>query len=109
MFVGPSTLPEDHSTVEASLDSAYRFTNAFWFAVAPAIWAALPRIERNGKPVRALLGVIFLGGIARLVSWRRSGRPHPVFVGAIALELVGMPVLALWHRRVESRAQSAPT
>lgn len=106
MIGGPSTLPGDHSRLEATADSEYRFTNAFWFATAPVLWSALPDIENRGERLRAVSAVVFLGGLARLLSWRRTGRPHPVFVAAIALELIGMPALVAWQAMVESRSRS---
>lgn len=105
MLAGPSVIPQDNSTVDASLDSEYRFANAFWFATAPIIWAALPRIEQRGTVLRAALGTVFVGGLARALSWRRSGRPNPAFVAAIGLELVGMPIILEWHRRVVALAE----
>ncbi len=110
MVVGPKALTADASRVEASLDSEYRFTNAFWFAMAPLIWAHLPRIEQESPVLRAALGTVFVGGLARVVSWQRSGRPHPAFVAAIGLELVVVPGLAAWqHRVVQAHRESSST
>jgi hypothetical protein len=105
MIAGPATLPGDDSRVDATADSEYRFANAFRFATTPIIWSAVPDVETQGSRLRAVYGVVFLSGLARLQSWRRTGRPHPVFIGAIVLELVGMPVLAFWQARVQNRAR----
>lgn len=109
MLVGPSTVPGDNSTVEASVDSEYRFTNAFWFAVAPIIWSSLPHIERRSTLVRATLSTVFLGGIARALSWRKVGRPNAAFVAATGLELIGMPIFLAWHYMVSKRSRSVTT
>jgi hypothetical protein len=109
MVVGPKTLPGDSSEVMATLDSEYRFINAFWFSIAPIIWSTLPRVEKETTKLRLIMGVVFAGGLARLISWRRTGRPHPVFLGAIAIELAGMPVMAVWQNRLAAQCQSNPT
>jgi Domain of unknown function (DUF4345) len=109
MVMGPKTLPGDSSEVMPTLDSEYRFINAFWFSIAPIIWSTLPRVEKETTKLRLIMGIVFAGGLARLVSWRRTGRPHPVFLGAIAIELVGMPIMAVWQNRLAARGQSNPT
>jgi uncharacterized protein DUF4345 len=107
MLVGPRSLPGDRSRVEPSLDNEYRYAHAIWFAAAPVIWSALPQVERQAPVLRAVCSAVTLGGLARVLSWRTSGRPHPVLVGATALEL-GIPALLLWQRRVAERAGQHP-
>jgi hypothetical protein len=107
MLVGPKTLPGNKSQLDASADSEYRFANAFWFATAPVIWSAIPRVEQRTGLVRRLAAVVFAGGVARLISWRPTGRPHSAFIAAIALELVGFPAVMVWQSRVARLAGRA--
>ena len=106
VLVGPRALPGVDGPVPADLDSEYRYTHAMWFTAAPILWRAIPRIERETAAVRAVSAAVFLGGVARLVSLRASGRPHPVLVGATVLELAGIPVLLAWQKRVARLARS---
>lgn len=108
MLFGPKPLPGTTTEFNATADSEYRFINAFWFATAPVIWSAIPRIEHRTKLTRSLTAIVFLGGLARLVGWRTAGRPHPVFIAAIALELVGIPAVMGWQSRVARLATRTP-
>jgi hypothetical protein len=103
MLAGPAALP-GAGPVDATVDSEYRFTNAFWFTAGLAVWWSVTRIDRATMVLRVTLGAAFLGGLARLLAVAVSGWPHPVFLGALGVELVLVPVLVLWQAKVASVA-----
>jgi hypothetical protein len=87
-----------------ALDSNLRFFSGFWLGAGLAFFAVLPRIERHGALFRALWGMIFVGGIGRLLSVIDAGLPPAPFLAVLALELLGAPCFVLWHRRIERAA-----
>jgi hypothetical protein len=104
MLAGPTALPGG-GPVTATVDSEYRFSNAFWFMAGAVVWWAVPRVERATAVLRVTLGAAFLGGLARLLAAAASGWPHPVFLGTLAIELVLVPAVLLWQAKV---ARAAP-
>ncbi|TBN57375.1 DUF4345 domain-containing protein [Glaciihabitans arcticus] len=46
-----------------------------------------------------LLAIVVAGGVARVISVIAVGWPHPVYIGAMAVELVVVPLLIVWHAR----------
>ena len=100
---GPHGVPGGSPDVTPTVDSSLRYANAFKFAVGPVMWSQLRRVEQS-QAVTFALSTIFLGGLARLRSWQQRGRPHPITVGAIALETIGVPILLAWQRRLSAKA-----
>ena len=98
---GPQGVPGGSPDVTSTVDSSLRYANVFKFAVGPMIWSQLTHVEQSST-LSFALSTIFIGGLARMGSWQQRGRPHPVTVGAIALETVGVPILIAWQRRVSS-------
>lgn len=100
---GPQGVPGGSPDVTPTVDSSLRYANAFKFAVGPVIWSQLRRVE-NSAAVSFAGATIAFGGLARLRSWQQRGRPHPITVGAIALETIGVPILLAWQRRLSAKA-----
>ena len=99
---GPQGVPGGSPDVIATVDSSLRYANVFKFAVGPVIWFQLGRVERSPALTFAIATIAF-GGLARLRSWQQRGRPHPITVGAIALETIGGPILLAWQQRLSTK------
>jgi Domain of unknown function (DUF4345) len=82
------------------LDSQIRFLGAIWFGVGITWYWVISAIERQTTLFRLLIGGVFLGGIGRASSALLVGIPPIQFIAAIALELIGMPLLLLWQSSV---------
>ena len=96
-------MPGGSPDVTPTVDSSLRYANVFKLAVGPVIWSQLGRVERS-PAVSFAVTTIAIGGLARLWSWQQRGRPHPITVGAIALETIGGPILLAWQRRLSAKA-----
>ncbi len=100
---GPAALP-DGEAVNATVDSEYRFTNVFWLAAGLLLWWSLRRPRERAAVTRVILAIASLGAVPRLVSVAVTGWPHPVFIGALVLELVVVPLVIWWHVRTFPRS-----
>ena len=100
---GPQGVPGGSPDVIPTVDSSLRYANVFKFAVGPVIWSQLGRVERS-PALSFAATTIAIGGLARLKSWQQRGRPHPITVGAVALETIGVPILLAWQRRLSAKA-----
>jgi hypothetical protein len=98
---GAQGVPGGSPDVSPTVDSSLRYANVFKFAVGPVIWSQLGRVERSPALTFAA-ATIAIGGLARVRSWHQRGRPHPITVGAIALETTGVPILLAWQRRISA-------
>src|SRR4051812_30942306 len=90
----------------ATVDSRERFYGAIFLGYGLAwIWTAR-RTPIPASAVRWLAGILFLGGLARLVSLADVGRPHGFQVVLTVIELV-VPPLFVWLAPADERARSA--
>jgi hypothetical protein len=94
-----------HLPAHTLLDSNLRFFSGVWLGIGIAMLWIVPRIEKETVMFRALWGMIFVGGIGRLISMLALSAPPAPFVGFTALEIIGAPFFVFWQARIaEHRA-----
>jgi hypothetical protein len=82
------------------LDSHFRYLSGLLLAIGLLFAASVPRIERHGTWFRLGAAIVVCGGLARLLSLLQSGTPSLPHLVALVLELVAVPLLALWQAAV---------
>lgn len=100
IVIGPTALPGVSEDLQPTLDSSYRYANAYLATVGPVIWSQLGRVDDRSPLLTWALSSMFLGGLARLRSWKLRGRPHLAVVAATTGELLLAPTLLCWHKRL---------
>ncbi len=91
----PMSLP--HS---ALLDSNLRFFAGIWLGLGLALLWLIPRLDTQTVLYRVFWGMIFVGGIGRLLSMFFIGLPPAPFIGFTALEILGAPLFIAWQSRL---------
>ena len=91
------------------LDTNLRFFSGVWVGAGLALWWLIPRIERETALFRVLWGMIFIGGIGRLLSMIMLAWPPIPFVAFTAIEIVGAPLFIWWQSRVARFASETGT
>jgi Domain of unknown function (DUF4345) len=89
----------------ALLDSNLRFFGGVWLGLGIALYWLIPNVERQTLLFRVLSGMIFLGGIGRLMSMIFLALPPLPFVGFTVLEIIGAPLFVWWQARVVRQIQ----
>jgi hypothetical protein len=60
----------------------------------------IPKIEKQTVLFRVIWGMIFLGGVGRLISMLFLALPPIPFIGFTILEIVGAPIFVAWPARL---------
>jgi hypothetical protein len=90
---------------ESLLDTNMRFYSGVWLVLGLTVLATVRSLEKHFALYRVLWGMIFVGGIGRLLSLLIVGTPPLFIIGLMLLELFGSPVFLWWHQRVATAAQ----
>ncbi len=81
-------------------DSHIRFLGGLWLGAGLTLWLGAWDPVRLAGALKLIFSLIFIGGVMRLISSNPDVIFGPDIVGSLAAELIGMPVLYLWHRRI---------
>jgi Domain of unknown function (DUF4345) len=91
------------------LDTNLRFFSGVWVGLGLGLYWLIPTIERQTVLFRMLWGMIFIGGIGRLLSMIMLAGPPIPFVAFTAIEIVGAPLFIWWQSRVARFASETGT
>ena len=101
-FVWPDPLSPDLSSVDS--DSELRFYSVFFLVFGCFVFRAGRTFPNSGHQIPFLLGIFFVGGLARLLSWISLGPPEPLFQFLLCVEIT-VPILLgilFWLARRQS-------
>ena len=82
------------------LDSQNRFYGTTFIGYGALLYLCATDLPRYARVFSILGGFIFLGGCARLIAIALHGMPTPQVIALLLIELLGVPPLLLWHRRL---------
>jgi hypothetical protein len=94
-------------TRNAILDSNLRFFGGMWFALGLAVMGIARKIERHTIAYRVIWGMIFVGGLGRILSMVALGMPPRPLIVLTVLEIVAAPIFIVWQGRVAESARRA--
>ncbi|WP_285726478.1 DUF4345 domain-containing protein [Psychromicrobium xiongbiense] len=100
LFSGISNLPDAGSSLNATIQSNYRFLAAFLVGTGISYLLIAFKFVWS-KALMVLSSTVFLGGLARVYSWAVSGLPEVTVILLLIAELVLPPVIVVWYLWVE--------
>ncbi len=77
----------------ANVDSELRFYAVFWIAYGAILIHTAQDFSQRFARVPLLLGLFFVGGIGRCLSYLLVGPPHVLFIVLMIIELALPPIL----------------
>ena len=83
-----------------TLDSHARYLSGLLLGVGFGFLSVIPNIENQGSRAALLTSIVGIGGLARLYGVFVQGWPAPSMRFALAMELVVVPLLWLWQKRI---------
>jgi hypothetical protein len=90
-------------------DSHTRFYGGLYIAIGAFLIIAATNTRRYRTGLNLVFAMIFAGGLARLSVLRADVILDPDLTTSLIIELIGMPLLAIWLRKVVATAPTTTT
>lgn len=94
------------SDVPAAVDNQFRYLSAIYLLVTLLLWWIIPQVEKHALILTFVCGVIFIGGLARLISHVAVGPGMDFQFSGMIIELL-VPGFVIWQRLVARSARAA--
>lgn len=94
IILGTDAIP-GAAPVNATLDNQDRFFAALFLCYGFAVLWCLKDWRLKVREIQVLVAVLFVGGLARLVSIAIVGLPHPFYIAMTVVEIV-LPIAVVW-------------
>lgn len=88
-------------------DNHVRFIGGVWLGLGFLMMAGAFALRRLRMVIIALIGMIFVGGLARISAWDAGTLLDAAIVPSFVLEILLFPLLGLWVATAEGTAPTA--
>jgi len=75
----------------------YRYLSGLLLAIGLGFWSTVPHIERHTARFRVLVGLVFVGGLCRLLGVLTGDPLTHTVMAALTMELLVTPLLGWWQ------------
>jgi hypothetical protein len=89
------------------LESHFRYLSGLLLGIGLAFVACVADLDRRAGLYRALSLIVIVGGLGRLLGAVETGNPTEANRLAFVMELVVVPLLLIWHVKIEAGRSSA--
>ena len=90
----------------AAIDNQFRYLSAIYLLVTMLLWWTIPKVETHGMVLALVCAAIFIGGLARFLSYSSVGPGSDEQFAGMIIELC-VPVFLIWQRLVARKATAA--
>jgi hypothetical protein len=87
-------------TVSVTLEGYVRFIKGVLIAAGLIYWSAIPQVEKRGERIAVVTFILMFGAAGRLLAVIGHGFPTVGLLISLIGELIVVPAIWLWHRRL---------